>query len=361
MSWKMAPSIRRKLGARPARISAREAALLLERIEMYVSSGMPLDRALAAAGEAAAGARKTALERIHGDLCGGSALHQSMSAHLKFSPVVASIISCGERAGSLPRSLAYARELMERADELRRSCLSAMVYPAAIGLCAAVLTVGLMRGVVPEITPMLEGLHADLPWITRLTIAASDALVDHGLVGGVAGAALFALIAVAYRRIRPVQHGLHTLFTAAPVVGGLVSSYALSTFLRSCGLLIESGMPAVRAYEEAVAVVGLAPLRRALVSRIEDVRHGTAIGEAVKGRRIPRHVSALIASGELSGALGSSMVRAASILDRDIGHALKRATALLEPVSMAAMGIIVGTVAVSIMLPIYDISKVLQK
>jgi len=147
-----------------------------------------------------------------------------------------------------------------------------------------------------------------------------------------------------------------------PLIGGLFYRYSLSLFLRSAGSLIESGLQSAIAYRNAAEVLSLIPLRNELTKEASAVSRGVPFGSAVaKIKRIPPFVPPLVSAGEVSGALGRSLLRAADILDRGVDHSLKKITALIEPVMMAGMGFAVGAIALSIMMPIYDISKVLQK
>ena len=146
-----------------------------------------------------------------------------------------------------------------------------------------------------------------------------------------------------------------------PIAGKIISSYALVVFMRSCGSLIEGGIPAAQAYEDTARTIPFLPFRLLFQKHAPHIRTGIPLSRAFIGNaKIPRFISPLLGAGELSGKLGESLIRAAAILDRDIEHALKHMTALIEPVMMAGMGCVVGAIALSIMMPIYDISRVLQ-
>ncbi|NCW28743.1 MAG: hypothetical protein EBV83_10740, partial [Verrucomicrobia bacterium] len=96
-------------------------------------------------------------------------------------------------------------------------------------------------------------------------------------------------------------------------------------------------------------------------SEIKNISNGIPLGDIIAKKKMPQFVAPLIHAGEASGTLGNSLLRASLILDRDIENILRKITALIEPIMMAGMGCIVGSIALSIMMPIYDISKVLQK
>jgi type II secretory pathway component PulF len=153
------------------------------------------------------------------------------------------------------------------------------------------------------------------------------------------------------------------LLFKSPLVGSVVYSYWLALFLRSCGTMIESGTSVAESYASAVTGIGFVPLSVPLGRRMGSLSQGVSLASVLSSSeiRIPQYIPALVSAGESSGTLGISLIRAADIVDRDIEHRLKRLTSLIEPVMMAAMGCMVGAIALSIMMPIYDISKVLQR
>jgi type II secretory pathway component PulF len=125
--------------------------------------------------------------------------------------------------------------------------------------------------------------------------------------------------------------------------------------------LIESGLSSLVAYKRTVGVIVILPLRIQFQDEIPNLNRGLSFGQIFTDKKLPSHIAPLLLAGEASGNLGNSLIRCAHILDHDIDHILKRLTALIEPILMAGMGCVVGAIALSIMLPIYDISRVLQK
>jgi len=340
----------------------KHSALFLERIELYAGAGMPIDRALLLAEEGASSQRKASIARVRQSVESGGTLAEALSGELRLSQALVGLISHGESSGDLPLSLAYARSIMERQDELLKKCLSALTYPFAIGAFALVLTIGLMRGVMPQIIPMLKALHAQLPLLTRVVIMFSDGLVSYGAYAFSGFIIISACACFAYARHARSRKAVHTILLKLPLVGKLGRWYVFALFFRSTGMLVDAGMPVSVACARTASVVPLIPLRELLGATTPSLRGGASAGSVFLrlGGGLPSHVPPLVSAGEASGTLGPSMIRAADIIDRDIEHALKRLTSLIEPAMMAGMGCMVGAIALSIMMPIYDISKALQ-
>lgn len=326
-----------------------------------MSVGLALDRALSISENAMHKKQRGTVLNIRRCVESGSLLSKGLSENVHIAETTRSLIAHGESSGQLAQSLHTSRMLLEKGEELRSKCLSAMAYPIVIGIFALLLTLGLIRGVMPQIIPMLRSLQVDLPLVTRAVISVSDTLTDYGLhiLAGII--ALSVSLRFAYARSEKVKNMMQRLLISIPLIGGLVYGYHLSIFLRSCGALVESGSQVRDAYMKSASALSLRPLRIRLSEKAVLLAGGVPIAEILAQRRIPAYISPLLGAGEASGTLGVSMGRAAEILDRDIEHSMKRLTALIEPVMMAGMGTSIGAIALSIMMPIYEISKVLQR
>ena len=346
---------------KPKKWWRKDTILFLERLELYVSAGLTINRALGISTEGIPARQKMAIQHSLGIVESGGLLSKALTESIGLPKTIAGLIEHGESSGELVKALGVAKSLMEREDELLKKCTSAMAYPVIIGVFASLLTIGLVRGVMPQIIPMLMSLHVQLPLITRVVIFVSESFLSYGLCAAVATAIVVAALMLLYKKSKGFRSAVHLVILRMPLVGRLVYTYFLAVFLRSCGALLESGLSIARAYSNTVRTISFWPLRDKLESKAASVSRGVPIGTIFAQARMPSYIAPLINAGEISGALGASMVRAAAILDREIEHSLKRLTSLIEPVMMAGMGLVVGSIALSIMMPIYDISRVLQQ
>jgi type II secretory pathway component PulF len=335
---------------------------MFERLEMYLSAGLPLDKALQTVAHGSSKRNCMILERILGEVYSGERISASFSRHLRISKTLCSLIEHGETSGNLPGSLVLARSILERQSDTFKKCTSALVYPMVIGVFALVLTLGLVRGVMPQITPMLKSLRVPLPVLTKIMITISEHVVAYGLYVCAGLVILGAITVVLYKKVAWFAYLCQWCATRIPIVGNVFFLYSISLFLRSFGSLVESGLPVPASYVSTSTTLPLLPLKRALQQKSSEIQKGVSLGVILStvNRKVPRHVSSLVSAGELSGSLGASLVRAATIIDRDMDHSLKRLTSLIEPLMMVGMGCTVGSIALSIMMPIYDMSKVLQ-
>ncbi len=343
------------------RWSRKDLILLLERLELYISSGLALNKALLLAAQGISKKQAIALTRMREAVESGASLSAALVKSMRISPTIISLISHGESGGELGKVLGQARALLEREDELIKKCMSAMTYPLVIGLFAVGLSIGLMRGIMPQIIPMLNGLHVKLPLLTRIVMKISQGFLLYGTYGFILGISLMAVTFACYKKFHSVRRAFQISLMAFPLIGKLFISYYCSLTMRSMGSLIESGISLKESYSDVTQSLSFLPLRDSFLRFNLRVSEGLSLGTIMSSiKRLPAFISPLISAGEASGTLGSSLIRAATIVDRDLEHSLKKLTSLIEPVMMAGMGCGVGAIAVSIMMPIYDISKALQ-
>ena len=336
--------------------------LLLEQLELYGSAGLSINKALDIVIEGNSKKMALRLRRVRTDIVGGMRLAQSLLIHLNIPKTIAGLIEHGELHGDLLKSLTTSKMMLEKQSELFKKCASALVYPSVIAVFSILLTLGLVRGIMPQIIPMLASLHVKLPLLTRIVIEVTNFTSTYGLVTIIIGCAVIVLMFVLYTKTEKSRHIVQVALLQLPLIGNALHTYAVSTFLQSLGSLIHSGVPIDIAFERTIETVAVLPLRYAGKKLITELKKGIGCSVLIPriSSRIPLFVTSLIIAGETSGHLGDSMMRASQILDQRLDYSLKRLTSLIEPIMMVGMGCIVGSIALSIMMPIYDISLTLQ-
>lgn len=338
----------------------REQILFLEKMALYNQSGISLVESLRLS--------KIGVSKNYGKLIGliqteveaGGRLSDSLTKHIDLSKSLSGLIAQGERSGNLAEVLGACHKLLDRHDELVKKLTSAMIYPFVIGICTVGLTLGLVRGVMPQIIPLLTGMHVTLPPLTRLVIFFSKFITSYGIYFVVVFPLIFIAFYYIYKKLYPIRKGSHYFILFLPIIGNLVYVYSLVLFIRSLSVLISSGINIIDAYEKSCDAITFEPLKSDLVFVSPELRSGKSLSSVFISKRMPKHIAPLILAGETSGNLGTILFRATEIIECDIDHILKRITSLIEPIMMVGMGGAVGGIALSIMLPIYDISKNLQ-
>jgi type IV pilus assembly protein PilC len=341
----------------------RDILVFLEQLGLYISAGLALDRTLQLLEEFAHANRKSSIATLLKDIQKGVAFSKTFSDHISSQGILVGIIRQGERSGELGKAFVSAHALLEKRDELSKKCISALAYPCVIGVFALVLTIGLVKGIMPQIIPLLLSLHVQLPLLTRIVIHVSQGFITYGVYVGVVLLGLVYTFRFIFGKYLVFRRSVHFVMLGLPLFGSILRTYSQALFLRACGSLIESGVSASQAYENASKGVSLIPFRLSLESLHPALEQGIQMASVFRNKELHMDpfVPALISAGEASATLGAACIRAADILDKSLDHSLKRVTSMIEPLMMIVMGCAIGAIALSIMLPIYDISKVLQR
>lgn len=335
--------------------------LFLERLEMYVSAGLPINRALYLLGEHNDKQKHQAISKMATDFERGYLLSHCFAKHIGLSTIICHMIEYGELSGKLNRSILLSIKLLIKEDELWKKCLNALLYPVFVGSFSLILTFVLIQKVLSEIIPLLNSLKIDLPLVTKIVITISDVFRNYGIFIVFGIILILITITKIYSKSQRFCQFVHNLVLRMPIIGKIVYNYHLSLFFQSCGSLVESGLTISQAYLRSQKSPSFWPLKILLSKYAGRIGEGMPLSRVFESKHHPQFLYSIISAGENSGSLGQSIMRAHEILDRDLDQFIKKFTVLIEPIMMIVMGFIVGTIAISIMIPIYSISNSLQK
>jgi type IV pilus assembly protein PilC len=272
-----------------------------------------------------------------------------------FPPLYASTLKAGERTGEMEavvrRFIRYLRLVMEA----RRRVFSALVYPTVlVGLSIAMILV-MTTYVVPRFTIFFQDLEAELPLLTRITIGVSRFLTGNwpwlllAVVGG-----LFLL-----RRWGATPEGREAIDHARlrlPILGPVFHRFALSEFTRALSTLLAGGIPLVSSLEIAVAAVGNTWVRKTLQPTIQQVREGKPFFSSLEATGLFESLQVdMVKVGEATGSLDAMLQSVSEFLDEQVETRMQRLLALVEPMMLVFMGGMVGTLLISIYLPLFSV------
>jgi type IV pilus assembly protein PilC len=322
-----------------------------------VGAGLALLEAIDVLGQQAEtpGLRNTC-EKLASELRGGSDLSSAMEACPKaFSPLYVSMVRAGEASGQMDIILERLADYQEASQALQREIKSAMTYPVISLVLVLGITAFLMLGVVPTFRQVFDGLGSELPALTAFVLDTSAFMKTYWLpllgvmVGGFFGLGLF---------LKTETGG--TLFDrfalSAPVFGPLVRKIALARFSRTFATLIRSGVPIMGTLDIVADTSGNRIVAGAVRASKESVRNGQLLSEPLGQSKVfPPMVVRMIAIGERTGALEALLEKIAEFYDSQVKAAIKSLTSLIEPLLISFMGLIVGSVVLSVFLPILDV------
>ncbi len=347
--------------ARFARFSIKDQTLFAKRLSFLVKANVPILESLyILRDQARSRARKHIFEQIIVDVANGKSLSTALSRYKRiFGEFAINLIRVGETSGILAQNLAYLADELQKRDALRRKIVSALVYPVFITVATLGVTGLLTAFIFPKILPVFSSLNVTLPITTKILITGSLFLRAHGALT-VALLLLTAIILVVlHKNMAAFRLMSERFLLRVPILGGIIKNYNMANFCRTMGILLKSGIVVT----EALDISGTTTHNRLYA------RHCSLLASHVrKGERISTHLEKhshffpsilthMIAIGEKTGKLSESFLYLSEHYETEVEDLTKNLSNAIEPVLMVFMGILVGFVAVSVITPIYEITK----
>lgn len=300
------------------------------------------------------------LEQIRTRLFEGRTLSAALEElPQSFPPLYVATVRASERTGDIREALVRYVAYQQQVDVLKKRLVSASIYPLV--LCAAGLLVSLflLGYVVPRFSGIYEDLGDQLPYASLLLMKWGQAIEQYGLAVLLSVAA--GIAGLAYLLTRPaVVRAAGEAVTRIPAVGRQLRSYQLARLYRTVGMLLRGGTPAPAAMRMSQGLLGPG-LRPALLDALRVVNEGQSIARALECHGLTTSVAVrMLRVGERSGNMGEMMERIAAFYDEELARAVDILSRLIEPVLMAAIGLVIGLIVVLMYFPIFELAGTLQ-
>ncbi|MDP3791825.1 MAG: type II secretion system F family protein [Candidatus Omnitrophota bacterium] len=343
------------------KIKIDDLVVFSRQLATMVDAGIPLVGALDILGEQMENKTFGAMIlKIRNDIETGSSLSDALSKHKKaFSPLFVSMVKAGESSGMLDEILDRLAAYLEKTSALQKKIGSALVYPAVVSGMAVAITLVLLLKVIPIFKEIFAGFGAALPKPTMIMIGISDAIRYYfpAIVGAVVIIAFFAIRFVRTEKGRLVYD---SLLLKMPIFGVLFKKVAISKFTRTLSTLIKSGVPILNSLD----IVGKTAGNRAIEMAVDTVKNNVREGESVaeplaRSKLFPPMVVRMISVGEQSGQLEKMLTKIADFYDEQVDAAVSGLTSLIEPLIIAFLGIVIGTVVICMFLPIFKVTSIM--
>ncbi len=343
-------------------ISPAELALVTRQLASLSQSGLPLEEALLAVSQQNDQPRtKSILLGVRAKVMEGHTLADGLAEFPQaFPELYRATIAAGEQSGHLDIVLERLADYTEARHELRQRVTNAMIYPIALIVMSVAIIGFMLATVVPRIVDVFENTSAELPFLTRSMIAASDFLRDHWLL------VVIAISAVAYgfwwllQRDGP-RRRYHRLLLALPITSRLTRGINTARFTRTFSILAGSGVPILEAMKISAEVIENLPMRDAVTGAAIRVREGGSISKSLDASKLfPPMMIHLISSGEAGGRLEEMLTRAADGQEREVDGLIAALLGILQPLLIIIMGGVVLTIVLAILLPIFEINNLIR-
>lgn len=333
-----------------------EKIFILSNLATLIKSGMSLPTALQTTAEDAPTKNvRVVSELLRSGLERGSSLSAVLTAHPQiFDRITIALFEAGEVSGNLEKMMS---ELARRLDEDQRTVSrirGALLYPALLLVVIFFLFLVITFFVIPRLSLVFSKINVELPVTTRIIFAFGERVNRNPFLTFLS-LALVILALVGLVVSGPGKRFLRRLAFKLPVVKNMAFYLDLSRFSSTLAMMIGAGIPIQKGLEISAKVVGNAELAQQIGSAGTAVVKGVTVAEALKGGVLPRTFISLIAVGEKSGTINRILTELSVHYQQKLEDSIRSFTSLIEPVLTVFVGITVGAIVISVVLPIYQL------
>ncbi len=346
-------------------IKSKDLTVFSRQFATMVNSGLSMLRCLYVLEEQTPNKKLAkVITAVRADVEAGISLSDALEKHPKvFNRLYVSMVRAGELGGILDEVLNRVATQLEKEDSIRRAVKSAMVYPILIGSFAILVLIGMVLFLIPIFAGMYKDLgNAKLPLLTRIMMGASE--IFRSWWGLLVLAVIIGLVYL-FRRLKRTDRGQHVwdrFKLHVPLgIGEIVRKLAIARFARTLGTLITSGVPILHAIEITGQAAGNVVIEDAMEAVQVSVKEGQSItAPLAKEKVFPAMVTQMISVGEETGSLDAMLSKIADFYEDEVNAAVKSLTSILEPILMLFVGALVGTVVISMYLPIFNMMNIVK-
>lgn len=338
------------------KISLREMSLLCRQLGTMVRVGVPILQALNTIEQQTENKLlKSILSKVAGDLSVGMTLSQAFEKHDQyFPPLFTKMLRAAEKGGNLDSSLGLLAETFNKDYLVNKRVKSALTYPIVILVVAIILVIFLMAFILPIFVDMFKGMNVPLPLLTRIMLGIKDFFVSFGL---------YLLVPIAFGgywffQWMKTDKGKETVdefLFKIPIVKGILQKVASYRFSQTLRDLYASGVPIESSLHTVAQVIGNKHISNALREVIADISRGTGITDALeKAHVFPDLLISMVRIGEETGDMETMLGEVSSYSQYELEQGINQAVSLIEPLMIVFIGVFVGAIVISVILPIYE-------
>lgn len=341
------------------KVSYLDKFLFVKHLGMMIKAGLPLREAISEIKEQTNSRKfKKVLDDIVSCLDNGESLASSLAKHpAVFDELFVNLIKAGEASGTLEENLKYLISQLEKNRDLQKKIKAALLYPILI-LSSTFVLIGILAVyILPKLIPLFESFEIELPLPTRILIWTIKLFQNYGLSIFIQIAVLIAIF-IFISRFQAIKKINHRIILRLPVIGKLNRNVNLAYFSRTLGVLISSGIPIIEALNITANTLSNVIYREELKKSIGRIQHGEEISGYLrtKPKLFSPVFTRMINVGEKTGKLDDSLFYLAEFYEKEVDDATRNLSTLLEPILLIIIGVAIGFIAISIIMPIYKIT-----
>jgi type IV pilus assembly protein PilC len=339
------------------KVKLKDLSVMARQFATMVNSGLSLLRTLTILSEQTTNKELArVLSVVRNEVETGTALSAALAKHPRvFPPIMINMVRAGEVGGFLDSVMMQLAANFESEVKLRGKVKSAMTYPVVVLCISVVAVIGMLLFIVPVFKKLFLQLGGKLPLPTQILVDLSGAL-EILLPAAIVGAIVFAVLWGKYKHTTQVRNVIDPLKLKMPVFGKLFQQIALSRFTRNLGTMMHSGVPILQSLDIVADTTGNVVVGRVVRDVQDSVRTGEALTAPLsKHPVIPAMVVQMMTVGEETGALDTMLHKISEFYDQEVEATTESLTALIEPLMIAFLGGIIGSMIVALYMPIFKI------
>jgi type IV pilus assembly protein PilC len=341
----------------PMNVSRKRIAIFTRQFSVMLDAGLPLVQCLEILGSQEENRTFAAIiNDVRSDVESGMSIADAMKKHPKaFDNLFVNMVAAGEAGGILDVILQRLSNYIEKAVKLNSQVKSALIYPVAVIVIAALVVFIILWKVIPVFAQLFSGLGGEMPFLTRMVIGASNFVGRYFIFIFIV--VVFGIIALqryhnTYRGRRVIDGALLKI----PIIGMLLRKIAVARFCRTLATLTASGVPILDGLEITAKTSGNAIIEDAVMAVRKSVEEGKTVSEPLAETKVfPAMVVQMINVGEQTGALDQMLSKIADFYEDEVDTAVAGMMKLIEPLMITILGVVIGTIVAAMYLPLYSI------
>ncbi|WP_416729617.1 type II secretion system F family protein [Fictibacillus sp. JL2B1089] len=340
-------------------VKSQQFVIFLRQFATLLRAGVSVvDSTSIMAAQTESKALQKVLADVEEELRQGNPLSNAMSRHRNvFPPMVINMVSAGEAGGSLDDTLDQLATYFEKQHYTKQKIISAMMYPMIVGVVAVLVVIFLLAKVVPTFAAMLEDAGGELPAITRFVLGASEFVQGFWWLLLIF-LVLFYLALLIIRKNKSSRYYFDYVILKVPIFGKLLQKSALARMTRTLSSLFSSSVPILQSLSIVEKVVENEVVAKVIRESRSSLETGQRLTEPMKNHWIfPPLVTQMISIGEETGSLDEMLAKVADFYEKEVETGTDRLKALIEPLMIVFLASVVGTIVVSVMVPMFEVYK----
>ncbi|GAL92523.1 type IV fimbrial assembly protein PilC [Microcystis aeruginosa NIES-44] len=345
-----------------ASISIKDKAVFSRQFSVMINAGVGIVRCLGVLGDQCGNPKmRKALQAISAEVQQGSPLSEAMAKHPEcFDELYVSMIEAGETGGVLDEVLNRLSKLLEDMARLKNQIKSAMTYPVAVGILAVIVFFGMTIFLIPVFAKIFTDLKVELPALTQFMLFLSGVMRSWLILIPIVTIAATVFLLRRYYKTPMGRLQIDHFFLKMPLFGDLNEKSAVARFCRVFGTLTRSGVPILSSLDIVCNTVGNQVIANAIAGAKAEIQQGGMMSLALqKANVFPALAIQMISIGEETGELDAMMMKVADFYEDEVEQAVKALTSIIEPLMMVGIAGMVGTILLSMYLPMFKIFEAL--